>query len=238
MGMTTKFSQSQEKDGAVGSKFGQQPDALDGFYVIRGYDPEIDPLSSVMDLPKDEAVALMEKIHPHRGIGVADANGNRDQQLYHADRQQTDSWLRDNAPDGVKPERENPTFFRVTNDPAVVKQAIEDGAAGKGVMVAAVKDLDMSHWSFTFDDSMGNFFSTKGKSVFLEDKHDLHGTVMDAKDLAKAVTHHGTDLPDGKPRAIEGQYWSKTPLKTVPGSEPPKQTASAPKQQAKSGLRK
>jgi len=236
--MSTKFSQRSEKGDAANSKFGQSSDALDGFYVIRGYDPEIDPLSSVMDLPKDEAVALMEKVHPHRGIGAADENGNRDQKLYHADRKQTDNWLRDNAPEGVKPDRDNPIFFRVTNDPAVIQQAIEDGAAGKGVMIAAAKDLDMSRWSFTFDDSMGNFFSTKGKSIFLEDKHALHGTVMDAKDLAKAVTTHGTDLPDGRPRSIEGQYWSKTPVKAVPGSTPAKSQVSAPKQQTKSALRK
>ena len=85
-----------------------------------------------------------------------------------------------------------------------------------------LKDLDLSKWSFTFDDSMANFFAREGKSFFRSDEHPLHGTVMDAGKMVKAIAQYGTNLPDGTPRTFEAQYWSEAPLKgeVVPGRSP------------------
>lgn len=182
---------------------------LDGFYVLRGYDREAGVMSSVMDLPKAEAVALMEKIHGHRGTGDADENGKRPQEKYYSERKATDDWLRENSTAVM--DRQNPIFFALTNDPDTIKKYMT--AAGSDVLVVPLKDADLSRFSFTFDDSMGNFFARDGQSHFLNDKHPLHGTVMDAATMAKAIAQYGTDQPDGKPRTFEAQYWSETPLK-------------------------
>ncbi len=193
----------------VKSAFTNDASPLDGFYLLRGYDREAGVMSSVMDLPKDEAIALMEKIHPHRGTGDADANGSRSQEKYYNDRKATDDWLRENA--GAVMDRRNPVFFALTNDPETVKKYMT--ASGSDVLVVALKDADLSRLSFTFDDSMGNFFARDGKSVFMNDTHPLHGTVLDAEGMAKAIAKYGTLQADGNPRTFEAQYWSETPLK-------------------------
>lgn len=192
--------------------------ALDGFYVLRGYDREAGVMSSVMDLSKPDAIALMEKIHGHRGTGDADENGKRSQEKYYHERKATDDWLRENA--GAVMERQNPIFFALTNDPDTVKKFMT--ASGSDVLVVPLKDLDLSKWSFTFDDSMANFFAREGKSFFRSDEHPLHGTVMDAGKMAKAIAQYGVNLPEGSPRTFEAQYWSKAPLKgeVVPGRSP------------------
>jgi len=195
-------------DCVVKSSFTSGANPLDGFYVLRGYDPAIGAMPSVMDLPKGEAIALMEKIHGHRGTGDADENGKRPQEKYYNERKATDDWLRENA--GAVMERQNPIFFALTNDPETVKKHMS--AAGSEVLVVPLKDLDLSKWSFTFDDSMANFFAREGKSFFRSDEHPLHGTVMDAEKLAKAIAQYGTKLPDGSPRNFEAQYWSDKPL--------------------------
>ncbi len=199
----------------VKSAFTGDASPLEGFYLLRGYDRDAGVMSSVMDLPKDEAIALMEKIHPHRGTGDADANGTRSQEKYYTDRKATDDWLRENA--GAVMDRQNPVFFAFTNDPETVKKYMT--ASGSDVLVVALKDADLSRLSFTFDDSMGNFFARDGKSHFLNDKHSLHGTVMDAEAMAQAIAKYGTLQADGTPRTFEAQYWSNKPLKgeVVPG---------------------
>lgn len=202
----------------VKSAFTHHSAILDGFYVLRGYDRAAGVMSSVMDLPKPDAIALMEKIHGHRGTGDADENGKRSQEKYYNERKATDDWLRENA--GVVKDRQNPIFFALTNDPDTVKKFMT--ASGSDVLVVPLKDLDLSKWSFTFDDSMANFFAREGKSFFRSDEHPLHGTVMDAAKLAKAIAQYGTNLPDGSPRTLEAQYWSHVPLKgeVVPGQSP------------------
>lgn len=193
----------------VKSAFTSGTPTLDGFYVLRGYDRDAGVMSSVMDLPKADAIALMEKIHGHRGTGDADENGKRPQEKYYNERKATDDWLRENA--GAVMDRQNPVFFALTNDPDTIKKYMT--AAGSDVLVVSLKDADLSRFSFTFDDSMGNFFARDGKSHFLSDKHPLHGTVMDAAAMAKAIAQYGTQLPDGNPRTFEAQYWSDKPLK-------------------------
>ncbi len=193
----------------VKSAFTNDNANLDGFYVLRGYDRDAGVMSSVMDLPKADAIALMEKIQGHRGTGDADANGKRQQEKYYNERKATDDWLRDNA--RAVMDRQNPVFFALTNDPDTIKKYMT--AAGSDVLVVPLKDADLSHFSFTFDDSMGNFFARDGKSHFLSDAHPLHGTVMDAATMAKAIAQYGTQLPDDSPRTFEAQYWSDKPLK-------------------------
>jgi hypothetical protein len=219
----------------VGSKFMKKEEAsqnpLAGYYLIRGYAKDQDCLSSLMDLPPDEAVAAMKKIHPTRGIGPADQDGNRPQKKYYADRKTTDDWLRENAGGtaGVAMERKNPTFFALTKDPdGLVKKM---SAAGHDLLVVAAQDADLSRWSFTFDDSMGSFLSTRGQSVFLPDKHPMHGKVLNAQQLAAAIETYGTAQSDGGTRNIEAQYWSKEPLKgaVVPGAPKPQAPPAAPR---------
>lgn len=202
----------------VKSAFTHDNTTLDGFYVLRGYDRAAGVMSSVMDLPKADAIALMEKIHGHRGTGDADENGKRSQEKYYNERKATDDWLRENA--GAVMERLNPVFFALTNDPDTVKKFMT--ASGSDVLVVPLKDLDLSKWSFTFDDSMANFFAREGKSFFRSDEHPLHGTVMDGGKMVKAIAQYGTNLPDGTPRTFEAQYWSEAPLKgeVVPGRSP------------------
>ncbi len=186
------------------------PGGLDDYYLVRSYRKGTDPFASIMDLPKDEAIALMERNDGYRGTGEADANGKRDQAKYHADRSATDGWLRENTL--AITDRDNPLYFSLTKDPKFFESMMPK-SADHDLLVVPLKNLDMSRWSFTYDDSMGNYFIQKGEPEktgnFISDKHPLHGNIMDAATVGDAVRHYGTNLPDGSPREIEAQYWGK-----------------------------
>jgi len=181
-------------------------DSLQGWYLLRGYDAAHDPLSSLMDLPEKDALEKMKTIHPHRGSGPADENGNRPQEKYYAERRDADNWLRDFA-DGanIARDRKNPIFFALTNDLDTVRDAMARG--GSTVMAIPLEKVDLSQWTFTCGDSMGNFLSKQNISAFLSEKHALTGTAMDARDLA-SVIQKGDVPKDG----FEAHYWSTTPL--------------------------
>lgn len=204
------------------SRFGHPPDpaspdtqggnlndvkaSLQGWYLLRGYDAAHDPLSSLMDLPEKDAIEKMKEIHPHRGSGPADENGHRPQEKYYAERRDADNWLRDFADNAnIARDRKNPTFFALTNDLDTVRDAMARG--GSTVMAIPLEKVDLSQWTFTCGDSMGNYLSKQNISAFLSEKHALTGRAMDARDLASVIKKG--DLPkDG----FEAHYWSTTPL--------------------------
>jgi len=189
-------------------------DALKGWYLLRGYDAAHDALSSLMDLPEKDAIETMKQIHPHRGSGPAEENGLRPQEAYYAERRDADNWLRDFADStDIARDRKNPTFFALTNDPDTVSAAMAKG--GSTVIAMPLEKADLSQWTFTCGDSMGNYLSQKNISAFLSEKHALTGTAMDAKKLA-AVIQKGDIPKDG----FEAQYWSTTPLPATVVSAP------------------
>jgi len=182
-------------------------DALQGWYLLRSFSNSTDvgSMDSLMDLPPEAAVKKMEEIHPHRGSGPADENGNRPQAAYYQERKEADDWLRRSASelDGVGMERKNPVFFAFTNDPDTVLKAMTSGR-GNDVLVVPLEKADLSKFSFTFGDSMGNHLLLQGKEAFLSARHDMNGQVMNAQSLAEAVKKHGIGA-DG----IEAHYWSE-----------------------------
>jgi hypothetical protein len=189
---------------------------LRGWYLLRGFSADFDPLSTIMDMPKDEAIAKMEEVHPTRGIEEPDENGHRDQKKYYQLRADADSWVRDNS-DALK-DRQNPVFFALTQDPETVRANMN--SPGNKVLVMPLQDADLSKFSITFDDSMGNYrttvLNTKATGIngeFLPDISPMHGTVMNARQFADAIAAHGTTDATGGPRNIEAQYWGTEPLK-------------------------
>gem|GEM_PF-1087768 len=183
------------------------PAGLQGWYLLRAFSnaPGVGCMDSLMDLPEKDAIKTMEQIHPHRGSGPADENGNRPQAAYYAERKEADDWLRRSAAElaGVQMERQNPVFFAFTNDLDTVLHAMmKDG--GSDILVVPVEKADLSKFTFTFGDSMGNHLLLQGKEAFLSARHDMNGQVMNARDLAEALQKHGAG-PDG----IEAHYWSR-----------------------------
>lgn len=146
----------------------------------------------------------MEEIHPHRGSGPSDANGNRPQEKYYQERREADDWLRRsvNDLDSILMERKNPVFFALTNDREAVLKAMLSGS-GNDVLVVELNKADISKFSFTFGDSMGNHLLLQGKDAFLSDRHEMNGQIMDFKNLAEAIKKYGLGK-DG----IEAHYWS------------------------------
>lgn len=221
-------------DGATGKDAAQAPAGLDGFYIVRGYNEGQD-FSSIMDLPKDEAVRVMEERAGFRGRGPARTDGTRDQEAYYADRKASDDWLR--AQRSETDARLNPVFFSLTDDPQHFIDMNDKNPNGYDkVMVIPVSKLDMTQWSFTFDDSMGNYFSRGGNDRnpdtenFLTDSHPLHGTVMDARSAAQAITQYGTRLNDGsgREREIEAQFWGPAFDPVAMGGHVVKKSAQEP----------
>jgi len=161
-------------------------------------------MSSLMDLPSEEAIKKMEEIHPHRGSGPSDANGNRPQEKYYQERREADDWLRRsvNELDSISIERGNPIFFALTNDKESVLKAMLS-TPGTDVLVVELHKADLSKFSFTFGDSMGNHLLLQGKDAFLSDRHEMNGQIMDFKMLAEAIKKYGTGA-DG----VEAHYWS------------------------------
>ncbi|MEZ0261016.1 MAG: GNAT family N-acetyltransferase [Alphaproteobacteria bacterium] len=189
---------------------------LKGWYLLRGYSAEHDPLSTIMDLPKDEAIAKMKEIHPGRGIGEADEHGKRDQTKYYQLRREADQWIADNST-AVK-DRKNPIFFALTNDPETVRRHMN--TPGNNTLIMPLAEADLSKFSITFDDSMGNYrttvLDTKNTGIngeFLPDKSPVHGQVLNAEQFAAAIKAHGVNDATGGRRNIEAQYWGTEPLK-------------------------
>ncbi|MBI1214611.1 MAG: hypothetical protein GC185_02190 [Alphaproteobacteria bacterium] len=183
---------------------------VDGYYVIRGYTEGHD-FSSTLDLPKEDAIKVMEERHPFRGKGPADENGNRDQRVYYEDRKATDEWLREQG--GIKGDRENPVFFTLTKDPEnLLKLMAGHGSSYSHFMVVPVASLDANKWTFTVDDSMGNFFSRHGDDVnentanFLHDSNPEHGKVKNLRQIVEAMEKY-PNTPNGMPREFEAQFW-------------------------------
>ncbi|MFN7114444.1 MAG: hypothetical protein ACK4PK_08805 [Alphaproteobacteria bacterium] len=220
------------------SKFGNTPaaetpqapdtESLKGWYLLRGYDAAHGPMASLMDLPEKDAIAKMKEIHPHRGTGPADENGNRPQETYYAQRRDADNWLRDFADNNdIARDRKNPTFFALTNDYEKVREAMAKG--GSTVIAMPLEKADLSQWTFTAGDSMGNYLSKKNVSAFLTAEHALTGTAMDARKLAEVIKKG--DIPKD---AFEAQYWSSKPLPAevvaspaAPAQKQPAQSAAA-----------
>lgn len=209
------MSQDASRDNATGDDYSRDapPAPATGLWVIRGYNDGHD-FSSLLDLPREDAIAAMEKNTPTRGRGPARPDGTRDQSLYYADRKATDDWLRDNAP--VTASRENPVFFSLTDDPdRLLKLMTAHGGGYQHYMVVPLDKLNPAEWSFTYDDSMGNFFSRGGgdnnqdTANFLRDKHPLHGTVLDTAGAVAAVAKYGMQLANGQEREVEAQFWGK-----------------------------
>ena len=192
------------------------PERLKGWYLLRGYSADHDPLGTIMDLPRDEAIAKMNEIHPTRGIGEADEHGKRDQTKYYELRHAADKWVGENST-AVR-DRNNPIFMALTNDPETVRRHMN--SPGNNVLVMPLSDMDPTKLSITFDDSMGNYrttvLDTKNTGIngeFLSDKSPVHGTVMNVEQFAAAIKVHGVTDGTGGPRTIEAQYWGTAPLK-------------------------
>lgn len=207
------------------------PDGLQGWYLLRGFSntPGVGSMDSLMDLPEKDALRKMEEIHPHRGSGPADENGNRPQAAYYNERKEADDWLRRSAGDldGVTMDRQNPVFFALTNDPETVLKAMTR-SPGSDVLVVPLEKADLSKFTFTFGDSMGNHLLLQGKEAFLSGRHDMNGQVMDAKGLAEAVKKFGAGA-DG----VEAHYWSREEpagqiIKGAPAAPRAESAAAAP----------
>ena len=224
--MHNKFGSSSTTAPTPAADDAAGENVLKGWYLLRGYDATHDALSSLMDLPEKDAIEKMKEIHPHRGTGPADENGNRPQETYYTQRRDADNWLRDFADQAdIARDRKNPTFFALTNDFETVRAAM--AKSGSAVIAMPLEKADLSQWTFTCGDSMGNYLSKQNISAFLNEKHALTGTAMDAKKLAEVIQKG--DMPrDG----FEAQYWSTTPLPAtvvaVPKSAAPENTSKPP----------
>lgn len=176
---------------------------LKGYYLTRIYGGD-NPFTTVMDLFREEGVALCQKIAPNRGMGK-----NPDQAAYLAAREKVEDWLRESAKEsGVDIREKNPIYFALTDKP-------EPSTAKRQVVSIPADEVDLSSCSFTYDDSFNSHraFTTGGRERANNDvpAHPMHGKVLNAEQLAEALkTHAPLGHYDEKGRYIEVQVWARS----------------------------
>ena len=187
-------------------------DLLQNYFVTRGHSPG-KPYDAVTRLPFDEALRICEATYPWRGTGEAKTDGHRDQADYLRLRIAADDWLREQATAaGVRIDDKCPVAFTFVREPEKLPKAKLEPVGDRETTKLAVKDLDLSNWSFTFDDSITNYTLVhEGRTAFEEAAHPVHGKVMNAQQLAAAIEKYGDTNPDGTPRVIEAQMWAREP---------------------------
>jgi len=181
-------------------------------FVTRGHSLG-KPYDVVTRLPKDEAIKICEAIWPARGEGEPNADGHRNQTDYWHLRVAGDNWLREQAMvAGVRIDDAWPVAFLVSLDQEHNQMSGMQPNGKSERVTHAIRDLDLSNWSFTFDDSIANYvFAKSGRKVISKLSDPLQGRIMNAQQLSAALGQNGIIKSDGTPHFIEAQMWARKP---------------------------
>jgi len=124
-----------------------------------------EPLKSITQLPKDEAVKLAKKLysenpcrgHNRFGLGFAE---------YYDDRIKMEQWLYEQfIAIGGEPQVKNPFYFTL----CFSENLYENFNSGK-VITISLTDIAIMDISFTLNDSMAKFYSADWKKPLLKDQ--------------------------------------------------------------------
>lgn len=173
-----------------------------GYYLVRNY-KDSNPYSIITDLSFEEADKVSRQAYPQRT------------ENYMTQRYDIDAWLRKKATEkDVTMDREHPISFSLVNDLKKWEQSLNPN---DGRIIIPFKDVDLSSWSFTLDDSFVSAPEsvTTGNRDWTEQygKNDLHGKVFDQNEII-GILKDGK-FPEGEiggtPRYFEAQLWGDVP---------------------------
>ncbi|MBI1214365.1 MAG: hypothetical protein GC185_00935 [Alphaproteobacteria bacterium] len=171
---------------------------LAGYYLTRVYHGNAEPFAVVTDQQAATAVEFCSKFAPCRSVG----DGSGGQEAYLDKRREVEDWLRQTArQEGIDIRKQNPVYFTLTKEPQ--DSTLNDG---RKVLSIPAEQIDLSVFSFTVGDSMGNFLGPE------RDDHPLRLAVLTARQVEKIVEKEGvsSDYLKGG-RYIEVQMWAPSP---------------------------
>jgi hypothetical protein len=184
---------------------------LKGYYLTRVYKGD-DPFMTIMDLFREDAIAMCRKKTPYRR-----ANMRKDDDpiaAYYDERLATENWLRENARTaGVDIKAQHPIYFALATKP-------EPADSGRNAVSIPAEEVDLSNCSFTFDDSFINYACVE-KRAYDSEEHPLRGVVLNAEQAAAAVKKFGLlGTYDKGSRYVEVQMWSRPSIDALPQVRP------------------
>jgi hypothetical protein len=195
---------------------------LDGYYLVRAYNPDAEPFAVLTDL-RENAADVCKKARP--GIG---AEKDYD---YMKERAEVENWLRGGARAiGVDIRKENPVYFVLTRDPEAYAGYARRPMSGnserakKKVIAIPASEIDLSACSFTFDDSFPSYKISRGLPLngCAGPRHPMNGLILNAKQTLTALKTYGEPKTDGMPhgafRYIEVQMWDKLSIAAMPAA--------------------
>jgi hypothetical protein len=176
---------------------GTAPHPLRGLWLERKVqaDTSIDPFTSIMDLPDDEAAR------------IAYAMGKRFDGDYVAYRREIESWLRSKAAEKGNPSGAGPLYFKLVSE-----QATYPAREGSAVIRIPADSIPVEHLTFTVDDSFYHYLTLRGVSG-QGAPEGLVPHVISGVDAGTALDFEGRHRDflfavDGS-RYIEAQIWSR-----------------------------
>jgi hypothetical protein len=182
-------------------------DPIEGYYLLRVFDPRFRMCDSVFRLPREEAIAACSAFDPTRGFGGGDTHGYRDQTEYYEKRIEAERWLREMAQgQNVRIDDPHPVYFALTKDPETVSAAMQQRYPSGVVRLFPANSVDLANWSFTSSDSI---LTHSGAAGFISPS-DAGGSlspppqrIMNVKDIVMEIRN------SGKPVEAEAQLWAK-----------------------------
>ena len=182
----------------------QTDQPLAGYYLAHRHHPDLAPLRSIMDMPREEALLIVTAF-AGKSVEAGDEDAVRIAKYY--DRRLTvESWLRDAAmAQGVVMRARHPLYFKLANTAMINNTA--------GHLALPVEDVDLSCCSFTIGDSFCNhrYVESRGADFYTITPHDFMGQVMPLRDTALALA--GLEaLGSRRDDYIEVQMWDRLKL--------------------------
>lgn len=131
--------------GESGAGSASRPHPLRGLWLERRVPADsIDPFTSIMDLPREEAAAIAHK----RGTRIANAD-------YVDIRKQVEAWLRSYAVEKGEPIADNPLYFKLVSE-----QGTYPPAEGSVAIRIPADSIPTERLTFTIEDSFFNYQMT------------------------------------------------------------------------------
>lgn len=181
-----------------GADSSSRPHPLQGLWLERRVraDTSIDPFTSIMDLPHDEAQR------------IANEMGKRFDGDYVTYRQEVESWLRSKAVQKGNPSSDSPLYFKLLSEQGSTYPLRE----GSAVIRIPAESIPVEHLTLTVDDSFFNYQSLTGAPAS-NTPDGLVPQVISGQDADDALDFEGQHrdflLAANSGRYIEAQVWSR-----------------------------
>jgi hypothetical protein len=177
---------------------------LKELWLLRYYTKGSDPRASLMDMSTEEAIVHVERYSRYR------VNGSSSQ--YVLKRRLVEQWLVTEAGKlGTTLDNKVPLYFYLSGE----RQPSRSVRPEEFISVRA-GIIPQRFVTFTFDDTFINHAVAVEKRR-LHFHHPLHGQVLTARQVAKAIKEYGWlpshDPAGSGPRYIEAQVWTRS----IPG---------------------